>query len=206
MKKIITIIYTLALFLISINPVLAQALPADTSSSDTDNSINLSPTLDESLIPFNTSVVPDGSYPDSVTNTENDSVGGSVTNTGSQVKKSSLDYSGWVQCDGVIVKDNSEPGRKTPCNFVNLINMVNHLINWAFMISIPIFVGLLAYAGFLLMTGKEADRTKSREMLWNALKGFVIMLLAWFIVTTLLKWLVNDDFIKSASTLVGQTK
>lgn len=117
--------------------------------------------------------------------------------------KSSLDYSGWVQCDGVVDTKN-EPGRKTTCNFENLIVMVNHLINWLFAISIPIIVGLFAYAGFKLMTGSESALKEGKAMLLNAGKGFIIMLTAWFIVTTLLSWILNSEFIQTTSSLIGK--
>ncbi len=117
---------------------------------------------------------------------------------------STLDYSGWVQCDGVV--DPSESGRQVPCNFVNLINMARYLINWLFMISIPIIIGLLAYAGILHMTGKVEDIKKSYSMLQKALIGLLVMLMAWFIVTTLLKWVLEPWAVDVASTLVEKQK
>ncbi len=103
-----------------------------------------------------------------------------------------LDYSGWVQCDGVVTP--GEEGRTVPCNFANLVNMVGFLINWLFVISIPVIVGLLAYSGFLYMTGTQENIKKAKAVMTNAVVGFIIMLMAWFIVTTLLKWLLNPNF------------
>ncbi len=103
-----------------------------------------------------------------------------------------LDYSGWVQCDGVLTK--GESGRNVKCDFVSFMKMANYLINWAFTISIPVIVGLLAYSGFLYMTGKEENLKRSKRIMQNAVIGFIIMLTAWFIVSTLLKWLVNTSF------------
>ena len=116
------------------------------------------------------------------------------------------DYSGFVKCDGVVVKDGSEPFRNKTCDFIALINTVKSLIDWAFIISIPVIVGLLAYAGFLHMTGVEGNLKKARQMLWNAVIGFIIMLCAWFIVTTALKWLLKEEFQKVAGTLVETQK
>ena len=39
----------------------------------------------------------------------------------------SLDYSGFVKCDGVISKN--EPGRQQVCNFAALINTAKSIIN-----------------------------------------------------------------------------
>jgi hypothetical protein len=106
-----------------------------------------------------------------------------------------LDYSGWVQCDGVVDKvDKAEAKRNVPCNFANLVNMAGFLINWLFVISIPVIVGLIAYAGFLYMTGTQENIKKAKAVITNAVIGFIIMLMAWFIVTTLLKWLLKPTF------------
>ncbi len=105
-----------------------------------------------------------------------------------------LDYSGLVQCDGVKARDGTEPGRQRECDFAALVNMINYVIRWVFGLTIPIFIALFAYAGFLYMTPNPSNRTKAKSMLWAAIKGFVIMLCAYFIVTTLMKWLVNPKF------------
>ena len=116
-----------------------------------------------------------------------------------------LDYSGLVKCDGVVATDGSEPNRKVTCNYANLINMVNTTINWVFALSVPVVVGLLAYAGFLYMTGVEAKITQARKMMLNAVVGFAIALCAWFMVSTALKWLVNPNF-QGADSIIGKTK
>lgn len=114
-----------------------------------------------------------------------------------------LDYSGLVKCDGVV--DKNEPGRTRKCDFTALIEMVNALIRWIFVLSTAIFVGLFAYAGFLYMKPSSGDREKANSMLWAAVKGFVIMLMAWFIVYTLLNWVVNPLF-KGTDTFIGKNK
>lgn len=114
-----------------------------------------------------------------------------------------LDYSGLVKCDGVTT--DSEQSRQTKCNFEALMKMANSIINWLFTLSVPIIIGLIAYAGFLFMTGKSGDREKAKKILWNAIIGFVVMLCAWFIVSTLLKWLVSESF-TGANTLIEKQK
>lgn len=105
---------------------------------------------------------------------------------------STLTYSGLVQCDGVTTEGETE--RQKKCDFAALVSMVNYIIRWLFGLTIPIFAGIGAYAGFLYMTPNPSNRTKANKMLWAAVVGFVIMLSAWLIVTTLLKWLVRDTF------------
>lgn len=103
-----------------------------------------------------------------------------------------LDYSGLVKCDGVV--DPNESGRNVPCNFYNLIVIINKLINWAFTLSLPVVAGMFAYAGYLHLTGVEADIKRSRTMMKNAIIGFIISLTAWFIVTTLVGWIKSPTF------------
>lgn len=112
-----------------------------------------------------------------------------------------LDYGGLVKCDGVVTS--GEEGRQRVCNFQALMLMVNSIIQWIFMLSIPIFVIMFAYAGFLYMTPSPGNREKSNKMLWKALQGFAIMLIAWFIVSTLLSWVLSDSFKKTAGSLLG---
>ena len=112
-----------------------------------------------------------------------------------------LNYGGLVKCDGVVTE--SEQDRQRVCNFQALMLMVNSIIQWIFMLSIPIFVIMFAYAGFLYMTPSPGNREKSNKMLWKALQGFAIMLIAWFIVSTLLSWVLSDSFKKTAGSLLG---
>ncbi len=115
-----------------------------------------------------------------------------------------LDYSGLVQCDGVLTK--GEDGRGNVCNFVALMSMINYLIKWLFGLTIPIFVGMCAYAGFLYMTPKSENRKDANKMLWKGIKGFALMLCAWFIVTTLIEKIINPELQNSANSLIEQNK
>lgn len=118
---------------------------------------------------------------------------------------SSLNYTGGlVQCDGVLSKN--EPNRQKICNFAALVNGVKYIINWAFALTIPVIIGLLAWAGLLHMSGKEDKIKKSYKIMQNAVVGFIIVLTAWFIVTTLLKWVLDDAFKGTVETLVETQK
>jgi len=118
-----------------------------------------------------------------------------IPNTSFSATTGVLDYSGWVQCDGVVLPNaEGESLRNKTCNYQNLISMAKYLINWLFTISIPIIIGLLAYSGLLHISGKPENIKKSYTIMQNAVIGLIIMLLAWFIVTTLLKWLLNPEF------------
>ncbi|MBI5126475.1 MAG: hypothetical protein HZA80_01800 [Candidatus Taylorbacteria bacterium] len=94
-----------------------------------------------------------------------------------------------VQCDGVV----SKPG-EVKCDFSALIKQVQFLISWMFRIGVTLAVGLFAYAGILFMSTDPKNITKAREIFPNIVKGFVIMLLAWLIVRTILLWLAAPGF------------
>src|SRR5690348_1939939 len=101
-----------------------------------------------------------------------------------------LNYSGLVQCDGVTTA--SEKERQNTCNFAYLVGEVNYIIKWVFGLTIPIFVFIIAYAGILYMGPPSSGRrSKAKKMLWAAVTGFVIMLSAYLIVTTILGWVID---------------
>lgn len=119
-------------------------------------------------------------------------------------------YSGLVKCDGVVdgeykpQTDPSKPGSTstTPvfvptnpnqklCNFTALIEQIQFLINWLFYIAVPIAIALFAWAGFLYMTGEPGNIKKARSMFTTVGVGFGFMLIAWFVIYTILKWVVK---------------
>lgn len=109
-----------------------------------------------------------------------------------------LDYSGLVKCDGIL--DPKEPFRNNPCNFVALMAMVKSTINWLFLITIPIMTVLLAYAGLLYMTGTQGNIGTAKSIFQSAGKGFIIMLIAWVSVITVVNWFItqkNQEVIKT---------
>ncbi len=130
---------------------------------------------------------------------------------------SALDYNGLVQCDGVKSIEYDENGRSigiTPgeenrqeeCDFAALMAMINRIIRWVFGLTIPLFIGMCAYAGILYMQPNPAKRSEANKMLSAGVKGFIIMLVAWFIVTTLVGWIVATNYKGSATSLLDQKK
>ncbi|MES3031350.1 MAG: hypothetical protein V4697_02965 [Patescibacteria group bacterium] len=110
-----------------------------------------------------------------------------------------LDYSGFVNCDGVITK--GEEGRKTKCDFAALIALVQKMINWLFYISIPVATVLFAYAGLLYLSGQKGKIDTAKAIFLSVAIGFIIMLVAWFAVSTILRWFASPD--SGATTLIG---
>ena len=117
-----------------------------------------------------------------------------------------IGYDGLVDCDGVVEKDstkpNYEPGRQRICDFNALMRTISKIINWLFIISIPVATALFAYAGLLYMKGTSADRTKANSIFTSVGIGFIIMLTAWFGVKTVVDWFVEEN--SGATSLIGK--
>jgi hypothetical protein len=110
-----------------------------------------------------------------------------------------LNYSGFVKCDGELKSGASEKDRQTKCDFAALIGTIVSLVNWAFYISIPIAVVLLAWGGLLYITGVPKNIDKAKSMFTAVVVGFVIMVVAWFVVRQAVIWFVDDP---AATTFV----
>ncbi len=95
-----------------------------------------------------------------------------------------------VQCDGVPTPGTNE----VKCDFAALINQVKFLMRWMFYISIPIAVGLFAYAGGLFMTANPGKIKDAKKIFSHVVVGFIIMLLAWLIVRTILYWVAEPGY------------
>ena len=113
-----------------------------------------------------------------------------------------LDYSGFVKCDGVVKKDGSEPNRDVKCDFNAFMNTINKAINWMFYISIPLAATLFAWAGLLYIRGTSASRSQANKVFTTVGLGFIIMLVAWIGVRTVVGWLVTAN--SSATTFLGK--
>jgi hypothetical protein len=95
-----------------------------------------------------------------------------------------------VPCDGVTVK----------CDFDMFIKLINNIINWIIGIATSIFTISAIYGGFLYMNSGEnpGNKTKAKDILLNTLYGFIIILVSWLIVYTLLTYLApgNSSLLK----------
>ncbi len=101
-----------------------------------------------------------------------------------------LDYSGFVKCDGEL-KD-GEQGRQTRCDFAALMNTIVKLVNWLFYISIPLAIVMFAWSGALYMTGQKGNIDKAKGIFTAVAVGFIIMVVAWFVVRQVVEWFVAD--------------
>lgn len=79
-----------------------------------------------------------------------------------------------------------------PCDFTHFIGMINRIINWIISIAGIIFTVVLIWGGFryMMSQGDAGEQGKAREMLWNTMKGFIIILVSWLIIYTILSMLI----------------
>jgi len=85
------------------------------------------------------------------------------------------------------------------CGYSDLLTLVNAIIDWIIKISIPISAGVFAWAGFKYMTSAVVDqKSQAREMMKKVLMGFVFILSAWVIVSTILSAIVNKSNVNTS--------
>lgn len=76
-----------------------------------------------------------------------------------------------------------------PCDFADLMDLVNNVINFLlFVIATPLVAIILCYAGFLLLTsgGSSEKMTKVKSIFKNVIIGYIVALLAWLLIKTIL--------------------
>jgi len=89
------------------------------------------------------------------------------------------------------------------CTFGDFIDTVNRIINWIISIAGVIFTISAIRGGFMYMTAGEnaGNKTKAREILSNTIIGFIIILVGWVVVFTVLNIFVNKDVIEGTPSI-----
>ena len=92
--------------------------------------------------------------------------------------------------DGTIITEISNQ-----CDFYDFIETINRIINWIISMAGVIFTISFIYGGFIYITsgGDSGKQGKARDILWSTLKGFVIILVSWLIVYTIITTLVDQS-------------
>jgi hypothetical protein len=106
---------------------------------------------------------------------------------------------GLVICTGA--HDPANPNDVRPiCNFNYLLQEGRTIINWLFAISVPIAMVLFAYGGVLYIIGTEGSRSKANGIFTATGIGFIIMLVAWVSVYTIVSWLTTGSNTSNSAT------
>lgn len=99
-----------------------------------------------------------------------------------------------VWCDGPKLP----PSMQTPsgyivCDFNGAVMQVQHLINVMVVVGVLLAIIAFCQAGYLYMTPVADKKSEAKELFVKVLKGFIIMLCAWFVVYQLLSWLGGNS-------------
>lgn len=102
-----------------------------------------------------------------------------------------------VPCDGVT----------NECDLNDFIALINNIINWILSIATFIFAIMLIWGGFTYLTSgaNQSKKEEAKKMLWSTLLGFVIILVSWLIVYTILDVFIdnNSDYRGSIFKYIG---
>ncbi len=81
------------------------------------------------------------------------------------------------------------------CSTCNLVDLANGVIQWVIGILFVVFAGVMAWAGFGLVTsnGNHHALDEAKGYFVNAIVGFIIMLSAWLIIDTVMRGLVGTS-------------
>jgi|SRR3990167_7654667 len=108
--------------------------------------------------------------------------------------------------------ESSEPFKIIPtcanddCGFYDLLALINNIVDFVIMISLPIAAGVIAWAGFNMMmdAGNGSKRKESIEMIKKVMIGFAIILVSWIVVSTLLGVLLKGGGVPEAAIKVAK--
>jgi len=111
-----------------------------------------------------------------------------------------------VPCGGHIFNEKGEIiGEQPACGYDQLILLVKNIINWIIKISSPIAAGVFAWAGikYMISGASPSQKSEAKEMMRKVLIGFILILSAWLIVTSILNVILNKSLIDSNFPVEG---
>ena len=82
------------------------------------------------------------------------------------------------------------------CGFQDAVAEVKLLINFLFLLSVPVTVMAIAWSGIqiLLAQGNTGKLNESKKRLTSILKGFLFVLGGWLLVYTIAKFLLKPEY------------
>lgn len=92
------------------------------------------------------------------------------------------------------------------CTICSVFELISNLVNFfTFKLAAPLGVGVIMYAGFMMITsgGNEKNKDKGVEALQAAIWGLVITFASWLIVNTVLGALADKSFYESWNKFPG---
>jgi hypothetical protein len=90
-----------------------------------------------------------------------------------------------------------------PCDFNGAMMQIQHFINVAMIVGVLVAIVGFTKAGIYFIWGEPGKIKEARETFAYVVKGFIIMLSAWFIVYQILAWLLKSN---TLGVLLGTPK
>ncbi|MEI6864242.1 MAG: pilin [Candidatus Adlerbacteria bacterium] len=89
----------------------------------------------------------------------------------------------------------------TACNLCDLVTLVQNIVNFLIMVSIPISVALFAWAGILYFTSAANPKgvARAKKIFSAVFIGFGIALSGWLVVQVILQSITNSNFFVGSS-------
>lgn len=98
--------------------------------------------------------------------------------------------------------NSSNPILATMCNLCDIGTLIQNIINFLILLSIPLLAGLFAWAGILYFTAQGGSESidKAHRIFKSVFIGFVMVVMAYFVVQTLLSAILDQqNFFTSGS-------
>lgn len=102
---------------------------------------------------------------------------------------------GLVNCDSSFKSTAGEGGTREPvsnvCDYQAFLDLIGVIFTWLVWISVPLATLGIGIGGVHMIWGgaSETQRTRGKEIFWDSIIGFVIVVAAWLLVRTMLTYL-----------------
>jgi hypothetical protein len=98
-----------------------------------------------------------------------------------------------VQCGSASAND---PYTASNCDICKFGQLIQNIINFLIIVSVPLSAGLFAWAGILMFTARDnaGQRDRAKKIFFSVFMGLVVALSGYFIVQTVLNALLSPNF------------
>jgi hypothetical protein len=82
------------------------------------------------------------------------------------------------------------------CDFNDFVVLIRNVVNYLVIFTAPLAVIAFTYVGFILLTASDnpAKRQKAKQIAWMVLIGFIIVLSAWLIVSSISNQILKPEY------------
>ena len=112
--------------------------------------------------------------------------------------------SGLVPCGAVSSTDYLNPNyyiQATSCNFCYFAKLIQNIVNFLVMVTIPISVAMFAWAGIKFFTAGANPKNiaQAKTIFRSVFIGFIITISGWLVVQVILQNITNQSYLQMGS-------